>query len=509
MRSIKSIGAIAVLVLSLLTSISYPADMAGAAVVVEIEPTLESMAANYEVPQWFVDGKIGIWSHWGPMSAAEELPPGAFYARFMYTEVPDSGELNNAQTKAKWHIDHYGHPSEFGWEKFIPLFKAEKWDPDALVKLFKDNGACFIMPVACHHDNFDMYDSSHPWNSVNMGPKRDVVGQWKAAAVKHGLKFGVSTHLWWSPGYWRGARKYQKEGTLEWKLFNMDYSASGYASQDSWNEHWYDRCWEIIEKYDPDMFNNDCPYPSKEKGKNLGLKLFTDYLNRDLKENDGKQTVVLSFKDADADRAAFTYNMERGGSGVIQPEPWIWATDLSGSWGYRKGAVNKMSIPVMLGNAIDVISKNGVAMLNVALRGDGTLPESQEAYLRAFGDMLRTNAEGIYGSRPWKIFGEGPHKTTTGRQGENKNEYSQQDIRFTTKDSYLYAFVLAKPTQDIVIKTLATGGALEGEIKSITMLGSDEKINWSRSIEGLTIKLPRKLPGDIVSGFRITPSNNK
>ena len=178
----------------------------------QIEPTWDSMAANYEVPQWFVDGKIGIWSHWGPMSAVEELPPGAFYARFMYTEVPDSGELNNAQTKAKWHLDHYGHPSEFGWEKFIPMFKAEKWDPDALVKLFKDNGACFIMPVACHHDNFDMYDSSHPWNSVKMGPKRDVVGQWKAAAVKHGLKFGVSTHLWWSPGYWRGARNIRKRG---------------------------------------------------------------------------------------------------------------------------------------------------------------------------------------------------------------------------------------------------------------------------------------------------------
>ena len=131
-------------------------------------------------------------------------------------------------------------------------FKAEKWDPDALVAFVKDNGARFIMPVACHHDNFDMYDSFHPWNSVKMGPKRDTLKEWKEAATKHGLKFGVSTHLYWSPGWFRPARQYQKPGTLEWKLFNMDYDPRGYHTQDSWNEHWYARCWEIIEKYDPD-----------------------------------------------------------------------------------------------------------------------------------------------------------------------------------------------------------------------------------------------------------------
>jgi len=477
--------------------------LAVAAAAAEIDPTWESLAANYEAPQWFVDGKIGIWMHWGPMSAVGDRPKGHFYARHMYAEVSDSEELNQAQTLTKWHLENYGHPSEFGYEKFIPLFKAEKWDPGALVKLFKDNGACFIMPVACHHDNFDMYDSSHPWNSVKMGPKRDVVKEWKDAATKHGLKFGVSTHLWWSPGYWKGARKYQKEGTLEWKLFNMDYSASGYASQDSWNEHWYARCWEIIEKYDPDMFNNDCPYPNETAGKSLGVKLFSSYINRDLNENNGKQTVVLSFKNPKVDRAAFTYNLERGSSDKIQPEPWMWATDLSGSWGYRKGAVNAMSIPVMIGNAIDAISKNGVAMLNVALRGDGTLPENQAAYLRAFGEALRTNAEGIYGSRPWKIYGEGPLKMKDGRQGENHEDFSQEDIRFTTKDGVLYAFVLAPPTEDIVIKTLATGGLLDREIASVELMGSSEKIKWKRSADALTITLPKTLPGKIVNGFRI------
>ena len=473
-----------------------------------IEPTWESMAANYQVPEWFVDGKVGVWMHWGVPSATDENRPndGSHYGRRMYG--PNGGEtgaqLKMTQELTAFHTKRYGHPSEFGYEDLVPLFKAEKWDPDALVKFVKENGARFIMPVACHHDNFDMYDSFHPWNAVDMGPKRDTLKEWKEAAHKHGLKFGVSTHLYWSPRFFNSARKYQKEGTLAWKLFNMDYDPSGYARQDSWNQHWYARCWEIIEKYDPDMFNNDSPFPSEKTGKSLGVKLFSSYINRDLKENGGKQTTVFSCKSGGLNRKAFTYNLERGSSGVIQPEPWMWATDLSGGWFYRKGAVNRMSIPVMIGNAIDAISKNGVVMLNIALRGDGTIPENQAAYLTTFGRVLRTNAEGIYGSRPWKIYGEGPLEIKTGRQGENKKDYSQNDIRFTTKDGNLYAFVLAKPTKEIVIKTLANGGTLDREIQSISMLGSDEKIKWSRFTEGLTIQRPNTLSEQPVVGFKLT-----
>jgi alpha-L-fucosidase len=219
--------------------------------------------------------------------------------------------------------------------------------------------------------------------------------------------------------------------------------------------------------------------------------------------NDGKQTVVLSFKDANADRTAFTDNLERGGAGDIKPEPWMWATDLSGGWFYRKTAVNRMSIPVMVGNAVDAISKNGVVMLNIALKGDGTIPETQAAYLTAFGDFLKINGEGIYGFRPWKTFGEGPLRVKDGRQGENQKNFSQQDIRFTTKDGVLYAFVLARPTEDIVINTLANDGLLDGEIAEIQLMGCDESIQWNRSTDGLTITLPQALPSTLVIGFSI------
>jgi len=219
--------------------------------------------------------------------------------------------------------------------------------------------------------------------------------------------------------------------------------------------------------------------------------------------NQGKQTVVFSCKSGNLDRKAFTYNLERGSSVDIQLEPWIWATDLSGGWFYRKGAMNRMSIPVMIGNAVDAISKNGMVMMNVALRGDGTLPENQAAYLTAFGDFLKTCGEGIYGSRPWDVYGEGPLEMKDGRRGENQKDFLQQDIRFATKDEVLYAFVLAPPTKDIVIKTLASGGLLKEEIALIVLMGSNEKIQWKRSSDGLAIRLPKSLPTLPVIGFKL------
>ncbi|WPJ97276.1 alpha-L-fucosidase [Coraliomargarita algicola] len=475
----------------------------------EIQPTWESLAENYQVPDWFVDGKLGVWFHWGIPSSLKDGRPhdGSHYGAWMYgteDQLSAAKYPEAVQQLTDWHDKTYGPHATFGYEDLIPGFTADNWDPDALVALVKDVGAHFIMPVATHHDNFDMYDSSHPWNSVDMGPHRDTLKEWKAAAQKHGLKFGVSTHLYWSPRFFSSARKYQKPGTLAWSLFNMDYPANGYHADDAWNEHWYARCWEIIEKYDPDMFNNDSPYPDLKFGKGIGLKLFTDYVNKDLRENHGKQNVVLSFKDPSKSKQAFTYNMERGSASQIEPEPWMWATDLSGIWFYRDGVTNRMSVPVMVSNAVDSISKNGVVMLNIALKGDGTIPENQMEYLNAFRDLMKVNGEGIYGSRPWKVFGEGPLVIKKGRGSENMKAYSQEDIRFTTKGGKLYAFVLAPPTDDILIKTLATGGIYEDDIESITMLGSQEKLQWNRTTDGLTITLPQTLSGRLVTGFCIT-----
>ncbi|NRD20710.1 alpha-L-fucosidase [Winogradskyella eckloniae] len=459
-----------------------------------INANWESMAELYEVPEWFQDGKIGVWMHWGIPSAIDEnrIEDGSHYGRRMYgSETYDArNEADRIRTEklTEWHTKRFGHPSEFGYEKFIANFKAENFDANAIVKFVKDCGARFIMPVATHHDNFDMYDSFFPWNAVKMGPKKDILKEWKNAAYQHHLKFGVSTHLYWSPRFFRTARKFQKEGTPEWEFFNMDYDTATFASQDSWNQHWYKRCWDLIEKYDPDLFNNDSPYPTIKTGKGLGVKLFSDYLNRDLKENNGKQTTVLSFKNAKQNKAAFTYNLERGMFGEQQKHPWIWATDLSGSWFYRKHSFTKMSLDVLIGNAIDAISKNGIVMINIALKGDGTIPDNQRQMLSGFGAFVNINKEGIYNTRPWKTFGEGPLEIVTKRAGENLKPFSEKDIRFTKKGDNLYAFVLAPPTKDIQIKVLKSEGLLQKNIKDIQLLGSVDKINWKQNSDGLTIK---------------------
>lgn len=477
----------------------------------KIDPNWNSMAENYQVPSWFQDGKIGVWMHWGVPSSIDENRPndGSHYGRRMYgTEDYDSRnepDRNRTATLTQWHTERYGNPSEYGYEKFIANFKAAKFNANEIVKFVKECGARFIMPVATHHDNFDMYDSFFSWNSVKMGPKKDILKEWKTAAIKHNLKFGVSTHLYWSPRFFRTARKFQKEETPEWEFFNMDYDTEKFSSQDSWNEHWYKRSWDLIEKYDPDMFNNDSPYPKVGAGKGLGVKLFSDYLNKDLKENNGKQTTVLSFKNPKENKAAFTYNLERGMFGEQQKHPWIWATDLSGSWFYRKQSFTKMSLAVLIGNAIDAISKNGIVMINIALKGDGTIPENQAEMLRNFGAFVKTNQEGIYNTRPWKIFGEGPLTIVTKRAGENLKKFSEKDIRITTKEGNLYAFVLAPPTKDVFIKTLKEGGLLQKGIKEIKLLGSDEEITWYQKKEGLVIAHDFKnLPNESAICFKIT-----
>ena len=491
-----------------MTLVGVTLALAGNAIADSIEPTWESLAAHYEVPEWFVDGKLGVWFHWGIPSSIQNGRPhdGSHYGAWMYGtegQLSASKHPEAVQKLTDWHDQTYGPHAEFGYEDLVPMFTADNWDPDALVKTVKDVGARFIMPVATHHDNFDMYDSFHSWNSVEMGPKRDTLQEWKAAAQKHGLKFGVSTHLYWSPRFFNSARQFQQSGTLAGELFNMDYSPKTYSSDDAWNEHWYQRCWEIIEKYDPDMFNNDSPFPTIESGKSLGIKLFTKFIEKDLRENKGKQDVVLSLKTGSLDRKAFTYNMERGCADKIFEEPWMWATDLSGTWFYRDGARNKMSIPVMVGNAIDAVSKNGVIMLNIALSGEGTIPDNQMAYLEEFKKLMEVNGEAIYGTRPWVMFGEGPLEMKTGRQSENLKAWSQHDIRFTTKNNDLYAFVLVPPKEDIVIKTLAKDGEFHESIKKVSMLGSDEEIIWQQTAKGLVIKLPKLLPDVLAIAFKI------
>ena len=265
----KSAGWLAALVASLMVgSVAASDTFKSGAAEGPSQPTWDSLK-QYQCPDWFRDAKLGVWAVWGP----EAVPmQGDWYARKLYEEgSPDY----------QYHVAHYGHPSKFGYKDIIPLWKAETWDPDRLMALYKQAGAKYFCVIAQHHDNFDCWDSKfHPWNSVAMGPKRDIVGEWKKAADRHGLRFGVTEHLGASFNWYSVAKQADKSGPLAgvpydgadphfadlYHAGNKD--AQGWLDNvpDSWKREWYDRIADLLDSYRPDLLYSDSAFPSMRPG---------------------------------------------------------------------------------------------------------------------------------------------------------------------------------------------------------------------------------------------------
>lgn len=468
-------------------------------------PNWESLAENYKCPGWFRDAKFGIFMHWGIMSAINEDRDygGSHYGRYMYGPGEFPPEHKNSQTARdlfEWHKEHYGHPDQFGYKDFIPLFKAEKWDPDALVAFYKECGARYIVPVAVHHDNFDMYDSIHRWNSCDMGPRKDTIRMWKEAAEKHGLRFGVSSHLDRVPAFFQAARKYDGTRPEYADFYGSQYSID-HKSDENWQKVWYARTMQLIDQYQPDLLYFDGSLPGISDGMSYGFEVAAYFYNSNIAKHGGKLEAVMNLKHG-PDKRAFVWDIERGQADALQPLPWQTDTDLSGGWFYRR-TKPRFTPDVLIGNLVDIVSKNGNLLLNVGLRGDGTLPENQAEVLKELGSWLKINGEGIYGSRPWLVYGEGPTKTSPGAFQEQKQSYTEKDIRFTTKDGCLYAFVMKVPEKEVKIKSLSTTLTLIQTIDEVTLLGCDETICWKQTPRSLVIQLPRSLPCRHVLTFRI------
>jgi alpha-L-fucosidase len=507
----------------------------------KFEPTWESLQ-QYKVPEWFRDAKFGIWAHWGPQCEPED---GDWYARGMYQE--GSGQY-------KSHLAKYGPPSQSGFKDIIHQWKAEKWDPEKLMELYKRAGAQYFFALANHHDNMDLWDSKYqPWNSVKMGPQKDLIGGWAKAARNNGMKFGVSVHAAHAWTWYESAQGADKNGPLagvpyDGKLTKADgkskwwdgldpqdlYAQNHTPSVDfqnpgrihsQWNwgngasipdtayvDKFYDRTLDLINKYNPDLVYFDDTALPLWPISDAGLKIAAHLYNSNMKRHGGNLEAVLFGKILDEQqRKAMVWDIERGQSNVI--EPYAWQTDTCiGAWHYDRNIYKNnwyKSSKTVIQTLADVVSKNGNLLLSVPVRGDGTIDEKEQAIVEGIATWMDINKECIFGTRPWKVFGEGPASAGAALSAQGFNEgkgkpFTAQDVRFTQKGNALYAIVLGKPTVALSIASL--GGQaklLDKKIASVQLLGSTEKVNWKQEDAGLSIEAPTSGTSDVATVFKI------
>jgi alpha-L-fucosidase len=463
---------------------------------------------QYKYPDWFRDAKFGIWSHWGPQAVPRQ---GDWYARKMYESDAYNRQTNTPTGKPSreylYHIEHYGHPSEFGYKDIIPLWKAERWDPEALMKLYKRVGARYFVSMATHHDNFFLWNSKiHRWNSVQMGPKKDVVGLWQKAAKKEGLRFGISEHLaasytWFQPSHRadptgpKAGVPYDGANPEFQDLYHPKTADNDFAwlTKDPKNhQNWLKCITEVIDMYQPDLVYSDSELPFGEVGRTMVSHLY----NQDLKKNNGKLEAVYTCKHS-VSQGRWVMDIERGAMDSISKDPWQTDTSI-GDWYYRTGQ-KYMTGTEVIQMLVDIVSKNGNLLLNVVQTPEGDLEQDVLTILEEIAVWMENNSEAIYGTRPWKIYGEGPgiKNQEKGRFGGVKDvrPYESADIRFTTKGETLYVFCMKNPAGDIQVTSLGKDSKVCGKtIASVKMLGSKEKLKWNQQAEALVIQKPAKLP---------------
>ena len=452
--------------------------------------TWESLA-QYRPPEWYERAKFGIFIHWGVYS----VPAfgSEWYSRNMY--IQGSREYEH-------HIKTYGAHKDFGYKDFIPMFKAEGFDAHEWVELFKKAGAQYVVPVAEHHDGFQMYDSElSDWNAKKMGPKRDVLGELGAECEKAGLVNGASSHRvehWFFMGHGKEFESDIKEplvrGDFYWPSMaepNHHDLFSEPAPSEEYLNDWLCRCCEIVDKYRPKIVYFDW-WIQHSAVKPYLKKFAAYYYNRADEWGEG---VVINYKhDAFAFGAAVV-DIERGQ--FADAKPYIWQTDTAvakNSWCYTEGNKYKTAVQLVR-DMVDIVSKNGRMLLNIGPKADGTIPDEDRNILLEIGEWLKVNGEAIYGAGLWRKSAEGPTEITEGQFADSDAKaYTSEDIRFTTNGGYLYAICLNMKNKDSVcIKSLAEADAsraphFHGIIKSVEVLGCDKSPEWTRDDNGLTVK---------------------
>ncbi len=464
---------------------------------------------SYRFPAWFNDAKFGIWAHWGPQSSVEY---GDWYARNMY--IQGSGQYN-------YHVETYGHPSKVGYKDLIPQFKAAHWDPDHLIDLYAKAGAKYFFSMGVHHDNYDMWNSKYQprWNAVASGPKRDIVGTWAAAARKRGLRFGVSEHLSNSYDWLAPAHTSDTTGPLAGVPYDgtdpafsdlyHDYTgqpadfaktakAMGRVAPDRWKLQYFRRIKDLVDQYKPDLLYTDGGIPFDE----YGYSTVAEVYNVSAAQHNGKVESIYFSKQADnCAIGTCALDRERGVLDGISAAPWQTDTCI-GDWHYKRGVAYKTPKKV-IDLLVDIVSKNGNLLLNFPLPNSGELDFAEREVLSGITAWMAVNSEGIYATRPWKIFGEGPStKVVIRPNGQEfdpnegkKPDLNASDIRFTTKGSTIYAFIQGWPETIAVIPSLGTSSPQNpAKITSATLLGRDQNLKFTQDPTALNVTLPTDRP---------------
>jgi alpha-L-fucosidase len=506
------------------------------------ELSWDELRKQYEFPKWYTEARFGIWCHWGAQTQPEE--GGGWPARHIYVQNMDekSGEAFGKNAYPN-HLKNYGHPSEVGFKDVIHSWKAEHLNTDSLMQYFKKVGAKYFMVLANHCDNFDNFNSTYQkWNSVNVGPKRDIVGEFEKSAKKYNLPFAVSSHDFWMFGYFdpafgsdaTGPKKgipydgnmTKEDGKGKWwegldpaDLYGLPPAKRTPEWIEGVKKNWVLRLTELVTKYDVDMLWYDgWGFPYGDYGKEVCRTLF----NNSLKKN-GKIMAVAAGKVYND--SAIVKDVECGSFKDIQPRVWQGIITTGGGWFYKKDREIVHNARTVIEMLADVNSKNGNLMLNVELLPDGTIPAEDKIILDEVGAWMKINGEAVYSSKPWKVYGDNLKSylkrgniSNADLEALKKEEASEQfnqrtvksplygndEVRFTTKGDILYVFVLNPIEGNIELPALGLKSPnAPNKIKSIKMVGSKRKIEYNQDDKKLVFKVPADRPNKYITVFEV------
>jgi alpha-L-fucosidase len=458
---------------------------------------------KYEVPDWYKDAKFGIFIHWGVYS----IPAfgNEWYPRNMYR--PDSDEY-------KHHLSTYGPQTKFGYKDFIPMFHAEHFDPAAWARLFKEAGAKYVVPVFEHHDGFAMYNSGlSDWTAAKMGPHRDLFGDLAKSIRAEGLHLGASSHRVEHNFFLEGGRQIESDvndpqfaafygPAHTWKESKQSLLTDWTYVSNAYLDDWLARDAEIVKKYMPELFYFDWWIGQPTVRQHL-MDFAAFYYNDAASRG---SVNVINYKLDAMEKHSAVLDVERGQLNDIRPLYWQTDTSISNkSWGYIEHDSFK-SAQTIVHQLVDIVSKNGNLLVNIGPRSDGTIPEEVQSVLREVGSWLKVNGEAIYGTRPWKIYGEGSTKIVEGAfHDTDAQPFTASDFRFTKKNDALYACELGWPSGgEAVIHSLA-GAQLDGQsIASVSLLGLSSSLSFESQSDGLHLRVPPQTPGKYAYCFKIT-----